>query len=136
MGIMLVYDCTSEESFQNVRNWVRQIELHANANVVRLLVANKCDLLEQKVINKEQGEKLATDFGMQFLEVSAKTGENVSDAFYNIAEDLKNKLVAEQEKKQGGGNAQDPDMRVSVLSAKDHNSKARLTEKNNKKCCS
>ena len=44
MGIMLVYDCTSEESFQNVRNWVRQIELHANANVVRLLVANKCDL--------------------------------------------------------------------------------------------
>lgn len=51
MGIMLLYDSTSEESFNNVRNWVRQIELHANPTVKKLLIANKCDLEEKRVIS-------------------------------------------------------------------------------------
>jgi Ras-related protein Rab-8A len=55
MGIMLLYDCTSEESFSNVRNWVRQIELHANPYVQKILVGNKCDLEDKKVISTEQG---------------------------------------------------------------------------------
>jgi Ras-related protein Rab-8A len=53
MGIMLLYDCTSEESFSNVRNWVRQIELHANPNVQKILVANKCDLEDKKLISTD-----------------------------------------------------------------------------------
>ena len=64
MGIMLLYDCTSEESFSNVRNWVRQIELHANPAVKKLLVANKSDLIDRKVISTEQGKKLASDYDM------------------------------------------------------------------------
>ncbi len=84
MGIMLLYDCTSEESFSNVRNWVRQIELHANPYVQKILVGNKCDLEDKKVISTEQGQKLATDYGMQFIETSAKSGANVGEAFYVI----------------------------------------------------
>ena len=55
MGIILAYDCTSEESFNNVRNWVRQIEVHANSGVEKILIGNKCDLTDRKVITTEQG---------------------------------------------------------------------------------
>ena len=44
MGILLVYDVTDENSFLNVKNWMRQIEQHAAANVNKVLVANKCDV--------------------------------------------------------------------------------------------
>lgn len=53
MGIILAYDCTSEESFNNVRNWVRQIEVHANSNVEKILIGNKCDLTDKKLIDTE-----------------------------------------------------------------------------------
>jgi len=43
MGILLVYDVTDENSFANVRNWMRQIDQNASANVNRILIANKCD---------------------------------------------------------------------------------------------
>lgn len=43
MGILLVYDVTDENSFSNVRNWMRQIDQNAAANVNRLLIGNKCD---------------------------------------------------------------------------------------------
>lgn len=53
MGIILAYDCTSEESFNNVRNWVRQIEVHASQNVEKVLIGNKADLTDKKVIETE-----------------------------------------------------------------------------------
>mgnify|MGYP003388316082 CR=1 FL=1 len=43
MGILLVYDVTDDNSFANVRNWMRQIDQNAAANVNRILIANKCD---------------------------------------------------------------------------------------------
>jgi len=82
MGIILAYDCTSEESFNNVRNWVRQIEVHANSNVEKILIGNKADLTDRKVITTEAGMSLAKEFGMQFFETSARTGLNVNEAFY------------------------------------------------------
>jgi small GTP-binding protein len=60
MGIVLVYDCTDETSFTNVRNWVKQIEQHANPGVPRVLVANKIDLPERK-ITPEEGKQLADE---------------------------------------------------------------------------
>ena len=53
MGIILAYDSTSEESFNNVRNWVRQIEVHASQNVEKVLIGNKADLTDKKVIETE-----------------------------------------------------------------------------------
>ena len=82
MGIILAYDCTSEESFNNVRNWVRQIEVHAQPNVEKILIGNKADLVDKKVIETEQGLALAKEYGMGFFETSARTGNNVNEAFY------------------------------------------------------
>lgn len=49
MGIILVYDVTDERSFNNIRNWIRNIEQHASEGVNKILVGNKCDMLEKKV---------------------------------------------------------------------------------------
>ena len=79
MGIILAYDCTSEESFNNVRNWVRQIDLHANQNVEKILVGNKCDLEDERVVGKEVGQTLARNWNSTFLETSAKQKINVNE---------------------------------------------------------
>ncbi|RYY81377.1 hypothetical protein EON63_15550, partial [archaeon] len=44
MGILLVYDVSDENSFTNVRNWMRQIDQNAAENVNRILIGNKCDV--------------------------------------------------------------------------------------------
>ena len=93
MGIILAYDCTQEESFNNVRNWVRQIELHANQNVEKVLIGNKADQMDKRCISTEQGAALAKEFGMAFFETSAKTGLNVQDTFISISKSIKDKQV-------------------------------------------
>ncbi len=81
MGIILVYDCTDEQSFNNVRNWIKQIETHASKDVVKALVGNKCDKEDEKVVTTEMGQQLAEEFGLRFWEASAKSGLNISEIF-------------------------------------------------------
>jgi Ras-related protein Rab-8A len=49
MGILLTYDVTDERSFNNIRNWIRNIEQHASEGVNKILIGNKCDMLDKKV---------------------------------------------------------------------------------------
>jgi len=58
MGIILVYDCTEENTYNNIQNWLKQIEAHASDNVVKILVANKTDL-PNRIITEEKGQELA-----------------------------------------------------------------------------
>lgn len=50
-GIIVVYDCTDQESFNNVKQWLEEIERYACENVNKLLVGNKCDLTTKKVVD-------------------------------------------------------------------------------------
>ena len=84
MGIILVYDCCDENSFNNIRNWIKQIETHAASDVVKVLVGNKADMDDERVVTTEQGQQLAEECGLPFFETSAKTGLNISELFYDI----------------------------------------------------
>jgi Ras-related protein Rab-8A len=92
MGIMLVYDVTAEKSFDNIRNWIRNIEENATADVEKMILGNKCDLEESRVVSRERGQLLADEHQVKFMETSAKSGQNVEIAFMNLAKDIKNKM--------------------------------------------
>jgi len=92
-GMVLVYDVTDEKSFENVRHWMKQIELHAQQNCSKILLGNKCDL-PTKVVSTEKGNSVASEYSVKFFETSAKSNLNVADAFLTITRDVKNRLLA------------------------------------------
>ncbi|KAF4385362.1 hypothetical protein G4B88_026645 [Cannabis sativa] len=94
MGILLVYDVTDESSFNNIRNWIRNIEQHASDNVNKILVGNKADMDESKrAVPTSKGQALADEYGIKFFETSAKTNLNVEEVFFSIARDIKQRLA-------------------------------------------
>lgn len=103
MGILLVYDVTDENSFNNISTWMKNIEQHASETVCKILLGNKCDMVDKKVVDSARGQKLADDFGIKFLETSAKTNVNVEEAFFTIARDIKNTIIDAQDAGAGAG---------------------------------
>ncbi|XP_030839136.1 ras-related protein Rab-10 isoform X1 [Strongylocentrotus purpuratus] len=88
MGIMLVYDITQEKTFDNIAKWLRNIQEHANEDVEKMLLGNKCDMDDKRMINKDRGETIAKENGIKFMETSAKANINVEQAFMTLAADI------------------------------------------------
>ncbi|KAM0755596.1 rab-type small GTP-binding protein [Meredithblackwellia eburnea MCA 4105] len=93
MGILLVYDVTDERSFNNIRTWHANVEQHASEGVNKILIGNKCDWTDKKVVTEQQGQELADELGLRYLETSAKTNINVEEAFFALARDIKARLI-------------------------------------------
>eukprot|EP01104_Vermistella_antarctica_P007148 TRINITY_DN178_c0_g1_i2.p1 TRINITY_DN178_c0_g1~~TRINITY_DN178_c0_g1_i2.p1 ORF type:complete len:218 (+),score=43.40 TRINITY_DN178_c0_g1_i2:206-859(+) len=104
MGILLVYDVTDEKSFSNIRNWIRNIEQHATESVNKMLLGNKCDMVDRRVVDTERGKELADSYGIKFLETSAKNSINVEEAFFTLAKDIKARLIDNPEASTQGSN--------------------------------
>ena len=80
-GILLLYDITKQSSFDNIREWVRDIKEEVNEKAILFLIGNKIDMEDQRKIPKEKGVELAEEFKIPFFEASAKSGENVDEVF-------------------------------------------------------
>ncbi|KAF5744026.1 Ras-related small GTP-binding family protein [Tripterygium wilfordii] len=91
-GIIIVYDVTEMESFNNVKQWLNEIDRYANDSVCKLLVGNKCDLVENKVVDTQTAKAFADELGIPFLETSAKDSINVEQAFLTMASEIKKKM--------------------------------------------
>ena len=87
-GIMLVYDITDLESFQNLSSWLIEIEKNASKNVYKILVGNKCDMENERKVTFEQGKDFADQYGMKFFETSAKNSTNVNEAFVAMTQEI------------------------------------------------
>ena len=85
--ILVVFDVTDRQSFDNVNNWVECIEKFAKSNVLRILVGNKIDLSEKRVISNEEGKKLAQKYGLKYYEISALKSEGLNEMFEDAAKD-------------------------------------------------
>ncbi|CAA6660218.1 unnamed protein product [Spirodela intermedia] len=91
-GIIIVYDVTEMESFNNVKQWLSEIDRYANDSVCKLLVGNKCDLVEDKVVDTEKAKAFADELGIPFLETSAKDSINVEQAFLTMSAEIKKRM--------------------------------------------
>lgn len=91
-GIILTYDVTEPKSFKSITNWIKQIDSHAQPNVCKILVGNKCDKSDRK-ISQEDGRTLAEENGMTYFETSAKTGNGIEEAFEFLAQSILRKNI-------------------------------------------
>ncbi|PAV90470.1 hypothetical protein WR25_14605 [Diploscapter pachys] len=108
MGIMLVYDITNAKSFDNIAKWLRNIDEHASEDVEKMLLGNKCDMADKRVVSRERGEKIAQDHGIRFLETSAKANVHIDTAFYELAEAILDKMPSNADDGSGDTDRIDP----------------------------
>jgi len=92
-GIIVVYDVTDQDSFNNVKQWLNEIDRYASENVNKLLVGNKSDLTSKKVVDYNTAKDFADSLQIPFLEASAKSAVNVEQAFLTMASEIKNRMA-------------------------------------------
>ncbi len=85
--ILVVFDVTERKSFQNVTTWVECIEKFAKSNVLKILVGNKTDLEDKRVVTTEEGKKLAMDNGLKYYEISALKITGLHEMFEDVAKE-------------------------------------------------
>ncbi|KAJ7386502.1 Ras- protein Rab-3 [Desmophyllum pertusum] len=92
MGFILMYDITNEESFQAVQDWSTQVKTYSWSNAQVILVGNKSDMEEDRVVTYERGKKLADQLGLEFFETSAKDNANVKQVFERLVDIICDKM--------------------------------------------
>eukprot|EP01089_Gocevia_fonbrunei_P018031 TRINITY_DN601_c0_g1_i1.p1 TRINITY_DN601_c0_g1~~TRINITY_DN601_c0_g1_i1.p1 ORF type:complete len:191 (-),score=30.49 TRINITY_DN601_c0_g1_i1:95-667(-) len=89
-GFLCVYSITMEDSWKQLKTFHEQIlRVTENEHIPFFVCGNKCDLEDKRQVSKEQGEDLAKLFHGPFLETSAKTCTNVTEAFFGLVREIK-----------------------------------------------
>ena len=83
-GIALVYDVSSQLSFDHIPKWMDSIAKNVTNTIPTILIGNKIDL--DNKISLEQGQNMASEYNVPFFQTSAKTGEGINEAFTKLAE--------------------------------------------------
>ncbi|KAL9050939.1 MAG: hypothetical protein Q9162_006324 [Coniocarpon cinnabarinum] len=94
-GICVVYDVTDMDSFNNVKQWLQEIDRYATEGVNKLLVGNKSDMTDKKAVEYDVAKEFADSLGIPFLETSAKDASNVEQAFLTMARQIKERMGAQ-----------------------------------------
>ncbi|TRY83055.1 hypothetical protein DNTS_004466 [Danionella cerebrum] len=92
MGFLLMYDITNQDSFYAVQDWATQIKTYSWDNAQVILVGNKCDLEDDRLVAREDGQRLANELGFQFFEASAKDNINVKQVFERLVDIICDKM--------------------------------------------
>lgn len=107
-GIIIVYDVTDQESFNGVKMWLQEIDRYATSTVLKLLVGNKCDMSDKRVVEYDVAKEFAEANKMPFLETSALDSTNVEEAFLTMARQIKESMTQQNmdqnQKKDDKGN--------------------------------
>ena len=95
-GAFIVYDITNRLTFESVDKWIQDLNLNSDKNITLLLIGNKMDLADKRVVSKEEGEEKAKSFGLAFLETSALTEENIDKVFDYMLKEVYTKIIIEK----------------------------------------
>ena len=118
-GVMLIYDITSTESFEDLKSWLDSLKTHfgeKNIFIPIVIVGNKIDLGDMREIEKNNAIKFANKYNYKYFEASAKTGEGVDDA---VRELVKQILANKEQYIEEGGEKKS----ISIQSNKGSNQK-------------
>ena len=85
-GIILLYDVTSRESFQNIKQWIKDINNNITMKPFLILVGNKIDL--ERKVTQQEGEELAQKYSVLYFETSAATGKGIEETFQALVENI------------------------------------------------
>lgn len=87
-GALVVYDVTSEESFEQAKGWVEELKSKGSKGTAVCLVGNKCDLADRREVGESDARSYAEGNGLAFFETSAKSGSGILDCFVDLAKRL------------------------------------------------
>ena len=93
-GIIICYDTTNMETFNNLENWLREVERFAPENVNRLIVGTKIDLTDQKVVGTATALEFVNKHGIPLVECSSKDNVGVNDVFEMITDDMLDRIIS------------------------------------------
>lgn len=90
VGALLVYDVTRHNTFSEIKNkWLADFQKYVKKEGAYILIGNKIDLEDQRIVQTEEGKKLANEVNAcDFIETSAKLGNNVEKAFQNLVKQI------------------------------------------------
>lgn len=89
---LLVFDITNKNSFENIKEWKTSVETYSNIKPLFILIGNKSDLEDKRVIKKEDALQFAIDNNMEYIETSAKFGLNIKNTIINSIEKIYNNI--------------------------------------------
>ena len=93
-GVILVYSVTDKKSFNNLQNWIKQINESQPEAMVKIIVGNKSDCKEnERQVTFAEGQAMGNKYGVNFIQCSAKDNYNISEIFTTIGKPIKDKLT-------------------------------------------
>jgi len=105
-GFVLAFSIIAQSTFNDLPDLREQIlRVKDTDKVPMVVVGNKCDLSDQRIITTEQGQALATKFGAVFIEASAKTKINVDQIFHELVRQIAPTLGGQGKKGNASGKA-------------------------------
>jgi len=126
-GILIVFDVTKKESFESIQNWINEVTVYTGKDVVMICLGNKNDL--KKGIDKKEIYEFQKKTGLEIINVSAKTGDGVEDAFKHIIELLIKKNLEAKE------NMDDDHAKINLTEGNNNKNKNKSFDNRDEGCC-
>ena len=126
-GILIVFDVTKKESFESIQNWINEVTVYTGKDVVMICLGNKNDL--KKGIDKKEIYEFQKKTGLEIINVSAKTGDGVEEAFKHIIELLIKKNLEAKE------NMDEDHAKINLTEGNNNKNKNKAFDNRDEGCC-
>ncbi|XP_067012670.2 ras-related protein Rab-21 [Anabrus simplex] len=130
-GAVLLYDITDEDSFQKVKNWVKELKKMLGSDICLTIAGNKVDLEKQRTVAVEEAEEYANTVGAKHFHTSAKMNRGIEELFLELSQRMMERAqVQENERASSLGRA--GSTRRNVVVVEDEEDEAAQTKSS---CC-